>query len=167
MTSFSRRDIVKGLATLPIVGAIAYGLYRRQKRYRELDRNLMEDLRVELPGEMPTVQGDRLRIGIIGTGSRGRYLLKALGFVQPESIDKWKVSAQEDPFYREYLQNFLEQEDLNVEITAVCDVFDTNARKGMLASSNVHRKGSGGQTGKEPVRYRTYRELCTASDVML
>jgi predicted dehydrogenase len=165
MTSFSRRDIIKGLATLPVVGAVAYGLYRRQKRYRELNRNLMEHIQVQLPAELPTVQGDRLRIGIIGTGSRGRYLLKALGYVQPESIDKWQASAEEDPFYREYLQTFLEQEDLNVEITAICDVFDTNARKGMLASSNIHRKGNGGQTGKEPVRYRTYKELCSAPEV--
>ena len=165
MTNFSRRDIIKGLATLPVIGAVAYGVYRRQKRYRELNRNLMEDIQVQLPDELPAVKGDRLRIGIIGTGSRGRYLLKALGYVQPESVDRWQVSAREDPFYREYLQNFLEQEDLNVEVTAVCDIFDANARKGMLASSNPDRTGTGGKSGKEPVRYKTYKELCSASDV--
>lgn len=165
MATFSRRDIIKGLATLPVVGAVAYGLYHRQKRDREINRNLLENIQIQLPAEAPAVQGDKIRIGIIGTGSRGRYLLKALGYVQPESIDKWRINAGEDPFYRDYLQNFLEQEDLNVEITAICDVFEFNARKGMLASSNFSREGGGGKPGKEPVRYKTYRELCSAPDV--
>ncbi len=165
MTHFSRRDIIKGLATLPVVGAVAYGLYHRQKRYREINRNLLENINIQPLPAVPTIQGDRIRIGIIGTGSRGRYLLKALGYVQPSSIDTWRANAEDDPFYRDYLTNFIEQEDLNVEITALCDIFESNARKGILASSNIGREGSGGKLGKEPVRHRTYRELCLSPDV--
>ena len=38
----------------------------------------------------------------------------------------------------------MEQDDLNVEIAGVCDIFDVYAKAAQVAASNVHREGTGG-----------------------
>jgi predicted dehydrogenase len=162
---FSRREILTGLATLPVVSAIGYGLWKNKLHYNELNRNLLEDINVDLPGIPGLVSGEKLRIGIIGTGGRGRYLMKALGYVRPETIDIYQENARKDQWWKAYYQNFLDQENLNLEITAICDIFDVNARKGMEAAANINRTGSDGEQGKQPTRYRTYKELITSPDV--
>jgi len=161
-----RRDLLKGLATLPIVGIVGYGLFRRQKHYHDLNRNLLEGISLPALEDIPGgVQGKKIRIGIIGTGGRGRYLLKALGFLHPETMDTWLKNAREDQGWKEYLEGFLAQDDLNVEITAVCDIFDNNATRGIGAASNVKRVGTEGKLGKQPARYKTYKELIAAPEV--
>ncbi len=162
---FTRREIVAGLATLPVIGAVGYGLLKKKTHYKDLNRNLMEGIQVDLPGIPQLVQGEKLRIGIIGSGGRGRYLMKALGFLQPSTIDLYRENAATNQWWKEYYQNFLDQEDLNIEVTALCDIFDINAQKGMEAAANIHRNGSGGEMGKQPERYLTYQELLASPDV--
>ena len=62
-------------------------------------------------------------------------------------------------------EQYLEQDDLNIEITAVCDIFDVYGEDAILAGSNIHREGSNGKFGKAPKRYRHYKELLAAEDV--
>jgi len=162
---FSRRQVLTGLATLPVIGAVGYGLWKNKLHYKEMNRNLLEGIQVNIPGIPQLVPGEKLRIGIIGTGGRGRYLMKALGYMHPKSIDAYIENARKDQWWKEYYQNFKEQEDLNIEITAVCDVFDINAQKGVEAAANIHRTGTGGEQGKLPVRFRTYQELIASPDV--
>ena len=59
----------------------------------------------------------------------------------------------------------MEQDDLNIEITAVCDIFDVYGEAAVLTGSNIHREGSGGKFG--PARNVTglIKELVTAPDV--
>jgi len=162
---FNRRDIVKGLATLPILGVIGYGLHKGQQQYRKLNQNLLEGINVSLPEEVGLVSGEKIRIGIVGFGGRARYLSKALGFLSAEEIDIIKKSARNSKWWKEYYEQFLQQDDLNVEISAICDVFDINALKGIKTAENIHRNGSGGELGKIPKLYNTYKELVSANDV--
>ena len=62
-------------------------------------------------------------------------------------------------------EQFLEQDDLNIEVTGVCDIFDVYGEAAVLAASNIHREGSNGKFGKRPKRYRTYKELLAADDI--
>jgi len=59
----------------------------------------------------------------------------------------------------------MEQDDLNVEVTAVCDIFDKHAEEAIAAGSNIHREGLNGEYGPKPKRYRHYKELLAADDV--
>lgn len=158
--NLNRRDLLKGLATLPVLGFLGWGLYRQKTHYAEVSRNMLEKVSVQVPDAFPPlVPGKKLKIGIVGFGGRGRYLAKAMGLIHPESLDHWKKNAKDNKWWQEYLRQFMEQEDLNIEITAVCDVFDINAKKGMAIAANIHKNGKDGEMGKLPVRYLTYQEL--------
>ncbi len=162
-----RRDILKSLATIPVVGALAYGWYRK-KRYDRLWKNAMHEeisLEAENPVASRNVSKDKqIRLGIIGTGGRGRDILKAAGFLHPENIDEWVESASTTSRDTRY-EEFLEQEDLNVVVNAVCDIYDVNAEKALMACANVNRQASSGQMSSQPKRYRTYQELLAAEDI--
>jgi hypothetical protein len=45
------------------------------------------------------------------------------------------------------MDEFHAQDDLNVRITAVCDVFDKHALNGMEVGANLFRKGIGRRDG--------------------
>ena len=86
----SRRDIVKGLATVPVAGALVYGWYRKLRYDNLFKEAIREDVSLDAinPVLNRNVSNDKqLRLGIIGTGGRGRALLKAAGFLNPEIID--------------------------------------------------------------------------------
>jgi len=162
-----RRDLLKGLATLPILGAVGYGVYKKQ----ELDMLSLKSKpeQIKLKAYNPIIEkevpeGKKLKIGIIGSGGRGRAILKGAGFINPEAIDNWKKGASENKNDTRY-EEYLEQTDLNIELVAVCDVFDINAEKAIKAGANIHREGSEGKMGKAPVRYRTYQELLAVDDI--
>lgn len=162
---FNRRDIVKGLATLPVIGVIGYGLWQGKQKYNQLNQKLLEDLNIVMPAEFGAVEGKKIRIGIVGFGGRAGYLAKALGFVHPETIDEYTKYAKQSRWWQEYLGQFRDQQDLNIEITAICDIYDINAKKGIEAAANVHKNGTGGKMGYPPKRYKTYKELVAAPDV--
>ncbi len=93
----NRRDVLKGLATLPIVGAVAYGVMKKERYSRLLKRNVQEA--VNLSSQAPMMYTSprttpTIRIGIIGYGGRGEYLLRGAGFAHPDVIDGWKKSAR-------------------------------------------------------------------------
>lgn len=163
----SRRDILKGMATVPIVGALAYGLYQKNRYYEALNSNLLEELDVDISKQksLTVSNGKRIRIGVIGYGGRTSYILRSLGFADPEYIDELQQKARENKGWEKRLQNFIEQDDLKVEVTAICDVFDIHAEKGMKACGNIYRQGTKGKQGKMPKRYKTYHQLVKASDV--
>ncbi len=165
-----RRDVIKGLITVPVLGAFAYSFYdklqndksRRELLYNEL--NLSPD--IETPDEKITSEkpGRKLKIGIIGFGGRGESLIKALGFIHPKNLDDLKKAAtgnKHDSRYKE----FIEQEDLNIEITGICDVYDIHAERAMIASANIGRVGTNGKFGEKAKRYKTYKELLAADNI--
>ncbi|MFZ4549466.1 MAG: Gfo/Idh/MocA family protein, partial [Bacteroidales bacterium] len=162
----SRRDIIAGLAALPIVGLVGYGLLRNKSEAAKRNSSLLIDIKPEIQtGIPPLIEGKTLRIGIIGSGGRGGYLMKALGFVNPDRIDEYTEKGKTDKYWLQYLEDFRAQENLNVKITAICDVFDKNANRAIAAGANVHRNGKGSAMGDAPKRFTTYKELIASPGV--
>ena len=76
----------------------------------------------------------------------------------------WKEDALEDSRNSRY-ENFLQQDDLNIQVTGVCDLFDVHAERAMAAAANPGREGSGGTMGTPAKRYKNYRDLLAADDI--
>ena len=164
--SRGRRDALKTLATVPVLGAMAYGVYKKRKN--EIFNRSAADM-FHFPTEVApfaasTGDGEAIRIGIIGTGIRGKQLLSGLGFSSPTEVQELINLNKADSTNKRY-QDFIEQEDLNVKITAVCDIFDVHAEEGIAAGANIYREGLNGKYGDSPKRYLNYKELLAADDV--
>jgi predicted dehydrogenase len=163
-----RRELLKNLATIPVLGAFAYAVYRK----RRFDRLLKEsglygtmDMNIKVPEAVPVKSGGKLiRLGLIGNGIRGKQLAAAAGYLHPSTIDDYKKAAGENRQDRRY-QDFLAQEDLNVVITGVCDIFDTYGEMAREAAANINRAGSDGHLGEMPKRYSKYKEMLAADDI--
>ena len=162
-----RRDLIRGMATVPVLGAFAYGIWRKKKLDHYRSSLLREELNMSstepvLPKK--SWDGETLRLGIIGFGGRGEHLLRGAGFAHPDVIQGWKngaAASSKDKRYSEYL----EQDDLNVEVNGVCDLFDVRAERALKASANINREGNDGKFGKQARRYRDYRDLLKAEDI--
>ena len=164
--SQGRRDALKAIATVPVLGAMAYGVYRK-KKVESNNRNAAEMFRFRTevaPYSSPSSDTETIRIGIIGFGIRGTQLMQGLGFATPEYVENLIQQSKINPENSRY-QDFMEQDDLRVVITAVCDIFDTYGEEALFAGANIHREGVRGTLGPKPRRYRHYKELLAAADV--
>ena len=162
-----RREVIKSLATIPVLGAFAYGWYKKRNYDKFLKESILENVNLDAVNpvfERKVSNKKQIRLGIIGTGGRGRALLKGAGFLRPEIIDDWKKGAEENETDHRY-RDYLEQEDLNVVVNGLCDIYDGNAEKGLRACANIYRQGSDGKMGSKPRRYKTYKELLAADDI--
>ncbi|MFC1545036.1 Gfo/Idh/MocA family oxidoreductase [Gemmatimonadota bacterium] len=140
----NRRDFLKAAATTPVLGAFGLTLHEKNKR-DTLAREEILSIGKDRSGTNPNVlkrnykrqagANDTLNIGIVGCGGRGKHLLQAAGF-RPEGVEALPGT-----------------EDLNVRLTAVCDLFTPNVEWAVKAS---------GGTAKV---YKTYQELMQDSDV--
>lgn len=163
----TRRGVLKGLLTLPFAGAFAYGLYKKNQ-FENLQKNKLLneiDLSYESPEFIPPKSsGKKIRLGIIGYGIRGSSLVHDIGFIHPERMDKYKEGALKNKQDTRY-QNYKAQENLNIEIKGVCDVFDGHAEDALKASANIYREGTKGKMGEPAKRYLNYKELLAADDI--
>jgi predicted dehydrogenase len=153
----NRRDILKGLAAVPVLGAFFIGSSSKSDHDATIRKKILEELNIKAQSPPPvgSMAGDPIRIGIIGYGIRGTQLLRGLGF----ATDDWKTSMKESALKNpndKRLADFLDQENLNVKIVGVCDVFDINAERAINAASGE---------GNSPKRYRTYMELLESKDI--
>ncbi len=151
----NRRDLLKSLAGVPFLGAYSYLLLNKTSEKETEGSNAFLDLlKKELPttAQRPVIpySNIKLRVGIIGIGSRGSYLMKALGFMHPESIDQMSEEAR---------LMFREQPDLNIEIAGICDLYAPRTKRAATAGANIERQDSK-QFGKNPVKvYGSYKDL--------
>jgi predicted dehydrogenase len=162
-----RRDIIKGLATLPVMGAFAGAWFRKDKLEQKLKKSLLEVVNLTSePVELaPSLKDTKpLRLGIIGYGIRGRHLVRAAGFAEPTWIDDAKAANHDNRLDTSY-EDFMNQENLNVVFNGVCDIFDVHAEEAIQACSNIHRGGTNGKMGTAPMRFRTYKELIASPDI--
>jgi predicted dehydrogenase len=153
----SRRDILKGLAGIPVVGAVwaaGYNSTQKNKLEREF---LLEKLNIKAtpPPASGPMSGEPLRIGLVGFGIRGEQLMRSLGFATNEWLEEMAKSSAENPNDKR-LADFKAQENLNVKLTAICDIFDVRAEKA-LNSFNA--------AGNSCKRYGSYPELINSGEV--
>jgi predicted dehydrogenase len=160
--TFSRGEILKALATIPVFGFFAVEFARKLSFTRSKKTDILTELglRHQAPTVLPktTMQpaGELVRIGLVGFGARGEYLARALGFAHPDWMNVNKDNAE--------LQDRLQQDDLNVAITGICDVFDMRAERGLETTRN---KIWASNTDKLPEtrRYHNYREMVASRDI--
>ncbi len=162
-----RRDVLKSLISLPVVGGLAYAWYRKRKYEKYLRMNIQDELKIS--AESPAFidnpsKGREIRLGLIGYGIRGKDLALAAGFAHPKMIDEWKEGAMNDRQDKRY-EDYLSQESLNVKLTAVCDIFDTYGSLAKEAGANILREGTGGKMSGEPIRFENYLDLVNSPDV--
>ncbi len=166
-SKINRRDLLKGLATVPVFGAFAYGVWRKKKLDHYRSHKLSKELNMS-PTPVAEAKliwdGEPMRIGIIGYGIRGTQLMKGAGFIHPDEMQEWKDGAATNSSDRRY-NEYKEQDDLNVVVNGVCDLFDLRTKRAQEAAANVNREAHGGTPGKEPKIYTDYRELLKADDI--
>ncbi|MBT4485159.1 MAG: gfo/Idh/MocA family oxidoreductase, partial [Candidatus Latescibacteria bacterium] len=99
---FNRRDILAGLATLPVLGIFFQKLYVKRSKDNLRKKLLFSEL--GLSDEAPTIlpsstiksSGKELRLGLIGYGSRGEYLMRAAGFAHSTWLESMQNAAKEN-----------------------------------------------------------------------
>ncbi len=156
-SSWSRRDLLKSLAGIPVLGTVWFagakltGDAKREKQF------LLETLNIKAapPPATGPMSGNPIRLGIIGFGIRGEQLCRALGFATKEWIANMKEAAEKNPNDTR-LKEFLAQENLNIKITAVCDIFDVNAERVIDSFSTPENKVT---------RFATHTEMFSSGQV--
>ena len=152
---WTRRDVIKGLGGIPILGAVWWaGAANSVSKKRERSA-ILEQLNIEpsLPKPVKVISGDPIRLGIIGFGIRGEQLCRALGYATEEWKEEMRLANEEDSNNKR-LQDFLDQEKLNIDLVAVCDVFDVHAERAMSLNPDKPLK-----------RYTTHQEMIRSGEV--
>ncbi|MFH0756854.1 MAG: Gfo/Idh/MocA family oxidoreductase [Bacteroidota bacterium] len=155
----SRRDILKALATLPVLGFFANRFYAKSENDLNLpDFNRLHldiaDSSIQIPATRYSSEGERLRLGIVGNGFRGPQVLRALGYAEKE----WAEEKIENGIPNSRLSSILNQDDFNVIITGVCDTYAPRAEEAAEIASSPFRSGGAKQSAR-PQIYPTYREM--------
>lgn len=155
----SRRNVLKALAGIPVAGLFGFELlkkinYDKNKRNRIVQELGLDKMEFPIPDYGRDNQQDIIRIGIIGFGRRAEQLCSGLGFIYPEEVKKREQNNT--------LKTLLEQENLHVAITGICDVFDLHAERGLAIANSSIRSGA----SNFPVRrYHTYQEMLADKDI--
>jgi predicted dehydrogenase len=163
----TRREAIKSLATVPLIGVVAYGVYKKKSRERFLRNSISDELNMSqsTPVAPAKSEGKVVRLGLIGFGIRGKQLAAGLGFAHPDQVDEWRKAAEANSSDNRY-KDFREQDDLNIRITAVCDIFDTYGKMAQETGANVNREGRDGNPGGELVqRFDNHSDLIASPDV--
>ncbi|HXF95702.1 MAG TPA: Gfo/Idh/MocA family oxidoreductase, partial [Gemmatimonadales bacterium] len=167
--TMTRRSVLKALVSVPVLGVFVVGFLKKKAADDVKRRALLAELGVTETG--PAVienavsrpPGKRIRLGIIGFGGEGESLIRHAGFAHPEWVENARRAHEEDPRDKE-LETYLQQDDLNVAVTAVCDAFSVRAERGVAASRVGVRPG--GREANPPARiFRRYTDLLESGEV--
>ena len=167
--TMSRRSVLKALVSVPVFGVFFVEFLRKKAGDDVKRRALLAELGVSESG--PAVirnaisrpPGKRIRLGIIGYGGEGESLVRHAGFAHPDWIDEARKNHDDDPRDKE-LETYLGQDDLNVAVTAVCDLFDVRAERAIAASQVTQRPG-GGAANPPAKRFKRYTDLLASGEV--
>ncbi len=154
---WTRRDVLKGLGGLPIVGGIWWAAAANSVLSDRERSEILERLNIEpsYPTSLPSIDGPPIKVGIIGFGIRGEQLCRSLGFATKEWLSDMKKETDEDPKHSA-LKEFQAQKKLNVKLVAVCDVFDKRANKAIASFKTEDN---------DIKRYKTHEEMIDSGDV--
>lgn len=154
---WTRREVLKGLGGVPILGAVWWAGAASTASQKKKRSEILEELNIQpsLPSVVRDIGGEAVRVGIIGFGIRGEQLCRSLGFATKEWIAEMEKEAEENP-RNTALEDFLNQEKLNVKLVGVCDAFDVRAEKAIRSFTTED------STMK---RYKTHQEMIRSGDV--
>jgi len=162
-STIRRRTLLKALAGIPVLGVFAFELVKKWNYDQEKKNRIIQELgleNIQAPAIVKNSSGSKsslLRIGIIGFGNRAVAHANGLGYMHPEDVEKRKKNGT--------LEEWLLQDNLNVALTGICDVFDLHADRGLATACNTIRTG-GAKASNIPVkRYRTYQEMLDDKDI--
>ncbi len=168
----SRRDIIKGFFTAPILGIFAYDYWKKKAQDRikdkiiRLDLGLSKDSQSIQPVNLKKQTGELVKIGIIGFGGRGTALLKAAGFVSPDKYDTlYKQARNNNEGAKRKLETYHNQEMLNIQVIGICDVFDLRAEKGISIASKGMQPNGEATNVKGVKRYKRYQDLLANPEI--
>lgn len=156
----SRRDTLKGLIGLPILGYFANRFYVDHKKSKSMPKvNWAEHGISEydpdiIPSLSYSTKGDRIRVGVVGNGGRGPTIYRGLGYAEED----WAKSFVQNGSPTSLLKDFLKQDDLNIEITGVCDGYSGRAESAVKIVTTSFRAG-GAPKANPPKIYPTYRDM--------
>ena len=160
LSGISRRDIIKGLVTLPAIGGVLFSAYRKRKYESVLKSDLFNEVGVNAdinPSQQPKQvnRGQQIRLGIIGFGIRGEQLVRASGFAT-ESWMKTQMERAGETGNNIALNTFLEQDNLNVIFNGVCDIFNIEADNAQKTVSDSNHRAK---------KYSNWMDLVHAEDI--
>lgn len=158
---FSRRTLLKAFAGIPVLGILGWRTSKNYNYLKHRRTQLLKELELDnlqFPDLIkPAVKGELLKIGFIGFGNRARALARALGYLHPDQSKQMEANGT--------LDTFLEQEDLNVAIVGICDVFDLNAEYGLAIANNPVRVGGVKNAGLTAKRYMSYEDILNDKNI--
>ena len=160
-----RRELLKGLATIPILGIFILNVLQKWRRDKLKKSNIMADFVQEkkAPSVISNLSNSQhLKLGIIGYGGRGAHLVRGAGFATKGWTDATYQNFKKNKLDKAF-NTFMSQEDLNCSLVGVCDLFDVNADLAINASLNETRPG--GKPKQTATRYRDYKELLANKEI--
>jgi len=168
-SGISRRGLLKALVSVPVLGAFAYNVLKKKARDDAKKADILAELGVSeggpavIPNAVSRPPSRRIRLGIIGNGGEGESLVRHAGFAHPDWISDARKALDEDPRDKQ-LEVYLNQDDLNVAFTGVCDLFDVRAERA-IAASQVDVRPRGAAVNPPARRFRRYTDMLESREV--
>ena len=162
-TGMPRRTALKALAGIPVAGVLGFEIWKKTNYDNSKRSSIIKELGlddIEFPkSDYGSVKhtGDLIRVGMIGFGSRASALSSALGFRHPDDVASRMGTKA--------LNDWMQQEYLNVAITGICDVFDLHAENGLATAKNRVRPGGESAPDLPVKRYLTYQDMLADKDI--
>ncbi len=166
-----RRDFLKSVAALPFLGYFALAFKRNVVATigkESTKKNYLEILGIdgldasEEKLTPPTGNKDNLlRFGLVGNGWRGEKLLQLLGYIHPDVVKAGTVNGK----YKKTLENFLDQEDLNVEFAGICDTFDVHTQRAFEISMNDFHPKRWNRKSRAVRIFHSYKEMIDSDEI--
>lgn len=123
--NIGRREVLKTLVTVPVLGAVAYGALKT-RRMKLANRDISDVFNLSNASAVylqPQANGKQIRIGLVGFGIRGKQLMRGLGFAEPSYIDTLIDAKAKNPDDTR-IDEFSQQDNLHEVINDVCEVVD-------------------------------------------
>ena len=124
--NMDRRELIKGLATVPVFGLFLVKLWQKMRRDAIKKSNILSNLVQEnsAPAVIKNLSDSRhLNIGIIGYGGRGSHLVRGAGFATKgwtdtvaENAKKNKLDKQFET-YKSFFINQIIKNDIKIIYT--------------------------------------------------
>lgn len=154
---WTRRDMLKGLGGIPLLGAVWFSGARLTSEAKQEKQFLLETLNIKAspPPASGPMSGKPVRVGIIGFGIRGEQLCRSLGFATTAWLKEMQELSLTNPNDTR-LSEYKAQENLNIKLVAISDVYDVRAQKAIDSFSTADNKMK---------RFRTHTELINSGEV--